>query len=66
VDHIADGTLKHITRQRWTSIGLNVVAIAVAVVSPKAAVALYLVVSTVLLIVPLLGLRRHRRQRRAK
>jgi ABC-type transport system involved in cytochrome bd biosynthesis fused ATPase/permease subunit len=66
VDNIAEGTLKHVTRQRWTSIGLNVVAIAVAFVAPQAAVALYLVVSTVLLIIPLLGLRRHRQQRRAR
>ncbi len=66
VDNIAEGTLKHVTRQRWASIGLNVVAIAVAFVAPQAAVALYLVVSTALLIIPLLGLRRHRQQRRAK
>ncbi len=66
VDNIAEGTLKRITRQRWTSIGLNVVAIAVALVAPRVAVALYLVVSTVLLIIPLLGLRRHRQRRRAK
>lgn len=66
VDNIAEGTLKHVTRQRWTSIGLNVAAIAVAFVAPRAAVALYLVVSTVLLIIPLLGLRRHRQQRRAR
>ena len=64
VDNIAEGTLKRVTRQRWASIGLNVVAIAVAFVAPQAAVALYLVVSTVLLIIPLLGLRRHRQQRR--
>jgi len=66
VDNIAEGTLKRVTRKRWTSIGLNVVAIAVALVAPRVAVALYLVVSTVLLIIPLLGLRRHRKQRRAE
>ena len=66
VDNIAEGTLKRVTRQRWASIVLNVVAIAVAFVAAQAAVALYLVMSTVLLIIPLLGLRRHRQQRRAK
>jgi uncharacterized membrane protein len=65
VDNIAEGTLKRVTRQRWASIGLNAVAIAVAFVAPQVAVALYLVVSTVLLVIPLLGLRRHRRKRRA-
>jgi ABC-type transport system involved in cytochrome bd biosynthesis fused ATPase/permease subunit len=54
-----------VTRQRWTSIGLNALAVALAVFSAQLAVALYLVVSTVLLIVPLLGMRRHRQQRRA-
>jgi uncharacterized membrane protein len=63
VDNIAEGTLRRITRQRWASIGLSIVAIAVAMVAPRIAVALYLVVSTMLLVIPLLGLRRHRQQR---
>ena len=57
--------MRRVTRQRWTSIGLNVLAVALAFFSAQVAVALYLVVSTVLLIVPLLGMRRHRQQRRA-
>ena len=65
VETVAEGTLRRITRQRWTSIGLNVVAIAVAVVAPRVAAGLYVVVSTALLVIPLFGLRRHRRQRRA-
>jgi uncharacterized membrane protein len=65
VDNIAEGTLKRITRQRWASIGLNVVAIVLALIAPKVAVGLYVVVSTLLLVVPLRGLRRHRVQRRA-
>ena len=61
VDEIAEGTLRRITRQRWTSLGLNVLAIAVTLVAPKVAVGLYLVETTLLLIIPFLGLRRHRR-----
>jgi len=62
VDNIAQGTLRRVSRQRWTAIGMNVVAIVVALVAPRVAVGLYLVVTTLLLIIPLLGLRRHRRQ----
>jgi ABC-type transport system involved in cytochrome bd biosynthesis fused ATPase/permease subunit len=58
--------MRRVTRQRWTSIGLNVLAVGLAFVSAQVAVALYLVVSTVLLVVPLLGMRRHRQQRRAR
>ena len=65
VDNIAEGTLRRITRQRWASIGLNTVGIALALVAPEVAVGLYLVVSTMLLVIPLLGLRRHRRGSRA-
>ena len=62
VDEIAEGTLRRITRQRWASLGLNVLAIAVTLVAPKVAVGLYLVETTLLLIIPFLGLRRHRHQ----
>ena len=65
VDDLDEDILRRVTRQRWTSIGLNVLAVALAFFSAQVAVALYLVVSTVLLIVPLLGMRRHRQQRRA-
>ena len=65
VDDIAEGTLRRVNRQRWTAIGVNVLAIAVALVAPQVAAGLYLVETTLLLIIPLLGLRRHRRRRRA-
>jgi uncharacterized membrane protein len=65
VNDLDEDILRRVTRQRWTSIGLNALAVALAVFSAQLAVALYLVVSTVLLIVPLLGMRRHRQQRRA-
>ena len=64
VDVIAEGSLRRVTRQRWTSLGLNVLAIAVALVAPKVAVGLYLVETTLLLIIPFLGMRRHRHQPR--
>ena len=65
VEIVDEGTLRRITRQRWASIGLNVLAIAVALVAPRVAAGLYVVVSTALLVIPLFGLRRHRHQRRA-
>jgi uncharacterized membrane protein len=64
VDTIAEGTLRRVARRRWATIGLNVVAIVVALIAPRVAVGLYVVVSTLLLVIPLLGLRRHRMQRR--
>ena len=62
VDVVAEGSLRRITRQRWTSLGLSVLAIAVALVAPKVAVGLYLVETMLLLIIPFLGLRWHRRR----
>ena len=64
VDDLDEATLRRVARQRWASIGLNGVAIALALVAPQVAAGLYLVASTTLLIIPLLGMRRHRRQRR--
>ena len=66
VNDIAEGVLRRVNRQRWTAIGVNVLAIAVALVAPRVAVGLYLVETTILLIIPLVGLRRHRRQRSEK
>jgi len=62
LNSIAESTLRRVSRQRWTAIGMNVLALVVALVAPQVAVGLYLVVTTLLLIIPLLGLRRHRRQ----
>ncbi len=59
LDTVADETLAGRVRQRWASIGLNVVAIAVALVLPLAAVGLYLIVTLVALVLPLIRLRRH-------
>ena len=61
VDGVADETLEAKVRQRWVVIALNVVAIALAVVSPVAAVGVYLVMTFVALALPLIHLRRHRR-----
>ena len=63
VDDIAEGSMRRIVRRRWTALGLNLLAIAVALVAPKVAVGLYLVETTLLLVIPFLGLRRHKRQR---
>ena len=60
-----EAALRRLARSRWAAIGLSGVAIALALVAPRVAAGLYLVTSTWLLIVPLLGLRRHRRQRHA-
>ena len=65
VDDLDEAMLRRVARQRWTSIGLNGVAIALALVAPNVAAGLYLVAGTSLLVIPLLGLHRHRRQRRA-
>ena len=65
MDNIAEGTLDRIARQRWTALVVCVVAIALTFVVPLVAVGPYVVMSTLLLIIPLLGLRRHRRQPRA-
>jgi uncharacterized membrane protein len=61
IDGVADETLEAKVRQRWVVIALNVAAIALAVVSPVAAVGVYLVMTFVALALPLIHLRRHRR-----
>ena len=43
VDEVADGTLAAMVRQRWASIGIYVVALAIALIAPVVAVFLYLV-----------------------
>ncbi len=60
VDGVADETLEAKVRQRWVLIGLNVAAIALAVVLPLAAVGVYLVMTFLALAIPLLRLRRRR------
>ena len=61
IDGVADETLEAKVRQRWVVIGLNVAAIALAVVAPIAAVGLYLVMTFLALALPLIHLRRRRR-----
>ena len=63
VDNIAEGTLRRISRRRWAALGLNVLGLVVALVAPKAAVGFYLAETMLLLVIPFLGLRRHRRRR---
>ena len=60
LDGVADETLEAKVRQRWVLIGLNVAAIAIAVVAPLAAVGLYLVLTFLALGLPLIHLRRRR------
>ena len=57
-DTVADETLEAKVRRRWAVIALNVVAIALAVVLPLAAVGGYLVMTLVALALPLIELRR--------
>jgi uncharacterized membrane protein len=60
VDGVADEDLDAKVRQRWGVIGLNAVAIAVAIVAPLAAVGLYLLTTLLGLALPLIHLRRRR------
>ena len=61
LDGVADETLEAKVRQRWVLIGLNIAGIALAVVAPLAAVGVYLVMTFVALLRPLVHLRRRRR-----
>ena len=60
VDDVADETLAAIARRRWAAIGIEVVAIACALVVPLVAVALYLLATLLMLTAPLVRLRRSR------
>ena len=61
LDGVADETLEAKVRQRWVLIGLNVAGIALAVVEPLAAVGVYLAMTVLALLRPLVHLRRRRR-----
>lgn len=61
LDSVADDELDAKVRRRWSIIVLNVVAIAVAIVLPIAAVGLYLITTIVGLLLPLVRLRRRKR-----
>jgi uncharacterized membrane protein len=60
VDEIADDALKRLYRQRWIGIGVGAFAVILAFVAPHVAVALYLLVALLFLILPLLGMYRAR------
>ena len=62
VSGLADEQLSAAFRRRWFAIGLNSVAILVALVSPRVAVALYLIATILVLVFPFVGLgvKRHR------
>ncbi len=62
VDDIADERLRLMYRRRWFVIGVNVFALAVALVAPVVAVGLYVVTTVLVLALPFVGLgrRRHR------
>jgi len=57
-DDIADETLQRIARQRWISIGVNSIAVVMALIVPFVAVGLYLIQTVLLLAYPLVGMRR--------
>ncbi|MGF1470330.1 MAG: TMEM175 family protein [Rubrobacteraceae bacterium] len=65
VDDIADETVRRLYRRRWIAIGLNVFALATAIVAPRVAVGLYVVTTALLLGLPLVALRRRWRRSRA-
>ena len=58
-DNIADESLRRITKQRWISIGVNTIAVIVALIAPIIAVGLYLIQTILMLVFPLVGMRRH-------
>jgi len=63
-DDIADENLRRIFKQRWISIGVNSIAVVLALIAPFIAVALYLIQTVLLLLFPLVGMRwRPARQR---
>ena len=56
-DDIADENLQRIFKQRWISIGVNSIAVVLALIAPFIAVALYLIQTVLLLLFPLVGMR---------
>jgi uncharacterized membrane protein len=58
VDDVADDIRTSLVRGRWIAIGVNLAALACAFAAPSLAVALYVVMTLVAFVVPLLGLRR--------
>jgi len=61
VDELADDTLKRLYRQRRIAIGVGAFAVILALVAPFVAIALYLILAVLFLVLPLLGMHRARR-----
>jgi uncharacterized membrane protein len=61
-DQVADEELRGLYRERWFVIAVNVFALAAAFVAPLVAVGLYLVSTVLLLVLPLVSLRRRWRR----
>jgi len=62
VDGIAEQRIKRMYVQRWMVIGVNLFALAMALVAPLIAVGLYLVTTVLFLAMPLLGFGQHWRK----
>jgi len=58
VDELADDTLKRLYRQRRIAIGVGAFAVILALVAPFVAIALYLILAVLFLVLPLLGMHR--------
>ncbi len=56
-DDVTDEALRRITKQRWISIGVNSIAVALALIVPAVAIGLYLLQTVLLLVYPLVGIR---------
>jgi uncharacterized membrane protein len=61
VDELAETSLQRIYSQRWIAIGGGAFAAILALVAPQVAVALYLIVAVLFLVLPLFGMHRARR-----
>jgi uncharacterized membrane protein len=60
VDELADESLERLYRQRWIAIGVCAFAVILAIVAPFVAIALYLIIAVLFLVLPLLGMHRAR------
>jgi TMEM175 potassium channel family protein len=61
VDDLAEDSLRRVYRQRWIAVGVCAFAVVLVFLAPLAAVALYLAVAVLFLVLPLLGMHRARR-----
>ena len=61
-DELAEDALERIYRRRWIAIGVGAFAVVLAFLAPLIAVATYLAVAVLYLVLPLLGMHRARRR----